>query len=110
MTTSADSETIREIRRLASDPSLVRPTRQATWDMVAQCLTKDDVCDKIIEWIDAGERVKPTTIHSIPGFIGTQAYEMKPRINTSLFYIKVALAELGGAGEHMVLFSVHPSN
>jgi hypothetical protein len=78
--------------------------------MVAQCLTKDDVCDKIIEWIDAGERVKPTTIHTIPGHVGMPAYEMKPRINHSLFYIKVALMKLGEQNEHMMLSSVHPDH
>lgn len=110
MTKSADPKIVAEIRRLASDPSLVRPSPQAKWDMVAQHLTTDDVCDKIIEWIDAGERLKLTTIHSLPGLKGQPAYEMKPRINNILFYIKVALIELGPPGEHLLLISVHPDH
>ena len=39
---------------------------------------------------------------------GRPAYEMKPRINNILFYIKVALVELGNPDERMLLISVHP--
>lgn len=106
----ADPQIVREIRRHATDRTCVHTTHQATLGMLAQQLTIDDVCDKIIEWIDAGERVKPTTIHTFPGLQGRPAYEMKPRINNILFYIKVALVELGNPNERMLLISVHPDN
>ncbi|NQT38496.1 MAG: hypothetical protein HQ581_13455 [Planctomycetes bacterium] len=109
---SADSHTIQEIRRLAVDPSRVRVTRGTEWDLLAHHLTKEDVCDKIIDWIDADERVKPTTIHSdrFPSLKGQEAYEMKPRIQGTLFYIKVALVELGQPDEYMLVISAHPNH
>lgn len=110
MAKSADPKIVQEIRRLASDPTRVQTIKQATLDMLGQHLTIDDVCDKIIEWIDAGERVKPTTIHSFPDLQGEPAYEMKPRMNNLLFYIKVALVELGNPDERMLLLSVHPDH
>ncbi|MGD0898449.1 MAG: hypothetical protein ABR915_11475 [Thermoguttaceae bacterium] len=110
MTKSADPKIVAEIRRLALDPTRVQTTKQATLDMLGQHLTIDDVCDKIIEWIDAGERVKPTSIHTFPGLQGQPAYEMKPRINSILFYVKVALVERGNPGERMLLISAHPDH
>ena len=110
MAKSADPGIIKEIRRFASDPTHVWPTRQAKSDMLAHGLTTEDVCDTIIDWIDARERVKLTTIHSVPGFVGMPAYEMKPRINGVLFYIKVVLMELESENERMLLFSVHPDH
>jgi hypothetical protein len=107
---SADPKIVQEIRRLASDPTRVQTTTQASWDMLGQHLTIDDVCDKIIEWIDAGQRVKPTTIHSLSPLKGQPAYEMKPRINNILFYIKLALVELGNPEERILLISAHPDH
>ena len=105
---SADSQTVQEIRRLAVDPSLVQITRTAEYDLMARNLGKADVCDEIVNWIDAGERVKPTTLHGFPGLVGQPAYEMKPRIQGTLFYVKVALVELGEPDEYMLLISAHP--
>jgi hypothetical protein len=110
MPTSADPAIVKEIRRLASDPTRVLPFGTAKWDMLAYGLTTDDVCGTIIEWIDAGERVKPTVIKKIPQFQGMPAYEMKPRIDSILFYIKVMLQEVGSSGERMLLISVHPDH
>lgn len=107
---SADSQTAQEIRRLASDPSQVHVGSQAKSDMLAWNLTTADVCDAIVEWIDAGERVKTTTLHSLSGLQGGTAYEMKPRIIGMLFYIKVALIDLGTPGEYMLLISAHPDH
>jgi len=108
MPTSADPAIVKEIRRLAADPTHVGLYGNAQWSMMAYSLTVDDVCEKIVEWIDAGERVKPTVIKEIPQFQGIPAYEMKPRINDILFYIKVLLREAGSSGEQMLLISVHP--
>jgi len=110
MSKSADPAIVKEIRRIASDPTRVLPFGTAKWDMVAHRLTTGDVCDKIIEWIDARERVKPVVINKIPQFLEMNAYEMKPRINNILFYIKVMLREAGNVGEQMLLISVHPSH
>ncbi len=108
MAKSADPGVVAEIRRLASDPQRVMITRTAQFDLVARHLTKDEICQVIIEWIDSGERIKPTTIHSFSGLQGQQAFELKPRIQGIVFYIKVALVEWQQPGEYLLLISAHP--
>lgn len=109
---SAEVRIVETIRRITSDSSRVVPTAQAKSDMLVYRLTTDDVCEKIIEWIDAGEQLKPTTIHSFPGLVGSVAYVMKPRINEILFYIKMVIAEPGTSNneEQILLLSVHPDH
>jgi hypothetical protein len=106
----ADSEILAEIRRLARNTSSVQVTKTVEYDLLAQRLSKADICDEIIDWIDRGEFVKETTLHSFPGHIGQPAYELKPRLNNTLFYIKVALVELDTPGEYMLIISAHPSH
>lgn len=108
MASQADPETIALIRRLAAAAGSVRPTKGAQYELLAYRLRGADVCDAIVNWIDAGERVKPTALHSIPGRIGQAAYEMKPRFDGRRFYIKVVIDDRGGAQECLVLLSVHP--
>ena len=106
----ADAETLKEICRLAADVKRVRFSRAAQYDMAAHHLTEADVRGKIIDWIGRGEPVKEVTIHSIPNLVGHSAYEIKPRMRNMLFYIKVALIELGRPGEHMLVISTHPDH
>lgn len=106
---SADPCVCQQLVRLARDPSRVRLTRTTEYDLLAHGLKKEDVCDEIIAWIDANQRVKPTTLHSVPGMTGQAAYEMKPRINKVLFYIKVTLVRLGTPDEYMLVLSAHPN-
>ena len=61
MAKSADPDVVAEIRRLASDSQRVMITRTAQFDLVARHLTKDEICQVIIDWIDSGERIKPTS-------------------------------------------------
>ena len=110
MANSADPDVVAEIRRLASDPQRVMITRMAQFDLVARHLTKDEICRVIIDWIDSGERIKPTTLHSFPGLQGQQAFELKPRIQGIVFYIKVALVEWRQPGEYLLLISAHPDH
>ena len=107
---SAEPHAVTEIRRLASDVSRVRPTSRTKWDLLAQGLTTEDICDRIVAWIDAREPVKEKPIHSFPGFVGEPAYEMKPRINDTLFYIRVVLVRLGDPDEYMLLMAAHPDH
>ena len=107
---SADPLLVQEIRRFASDPNDVMMTQTVQYDLVAHQLTKEEICQSIIRWIDAGERIKPTQLHSFPGLQGLPAYEMKPRIRGVLFYLKVALFELHQPGEYMLLISAHPDH
>jgi hypothetical protein len=109
-------KTLGEIRRLAADAGRVRLTKTAQFDLMAHGLTKADVCGEIIAWIDSGEPVKEVTIHTISALLGQPAYEVKPRMRSSLFnaevifYIKVILVESGKPGEYMLVVSTHPDH
>lgn len=107
---SADPSDIREIRRLASDPGKAKVTTTVEYDLLAHHLTKEDICDEIVAWIDAGERVRPTVLHTFPGLQRQPAFEMKPIVGGSLFYLKVTLVQLGQPGEYMLLISAHPDH
>jgi len=107
---SAKPDEVHQIRRLASDPSKVQMTKTVEYDLLANHLTKEDICDEIVAWIDAGERVKPTTLHTFPGLQGQPAFEMKPVIGGTLFYLKVTLIRLSQPDEYMLLVSAHPDH
>lgn len=106
MADKASAAEIVKIRALASKPDAVTTTKRVTFDLLGLRLTKDDICMKIISWIDGGGRVKPTTLHSVPGKVGNPAYEMKPTINGSLIYIKVTI-DKKVSGEEMLILSSH---
>ena len=78
---SAEPHQLADIRRLTLDPSKVRLTRTAEYDLLGRHLKKDDVCQAIVKWIDDGERVKLVTLRGADA--GATAYEMKPRIGNS---------------------------
>lgn len=107
---NADSDTIALLRQLAEAPRAVRPSPQTQSDLMAHALKVKDICQAIVDWIDAGERVKPTVLHSFAGRVGQAAYEMKPRINGVLFYIKVTIDDRGGPEECLALLSAHPDH
>lgn len=107
---SAGPQIIQEIRRLAFFPNDVILTGTATADLLARHLSIDDICAAIIDWIDSGQRVKPTTLHSFPGLQGEPAYEMKPRLGGVIFYLKLALIDLNQPGEYLLLISAHPDH
>lgn len=106
----ADSDTIAILRRLAEVPESVRRARQVQSDLVARGLQVGDVCQAIVDWIDAEGRVKPVTLHSFGGRVGQAAWEMKPRINGVLFYVKVTIDDRGGPEECLALLSAHPDH
>lgn len=95
---------------LASHPESVLTTTRVEYAFMGRNLTKADICDEIIALIDAGERVKGTTLHSVPGMLGQRAFEMKPRINDSLYYIKVVLQIPQGSNKTMLILSAHPNH
>jgi hypothetical protein len=104
----ADQHERAEIRRLASNPSKVEVSTTATYDLMARGLTKEDICDEIVAWIDNGERVKRVTLRG--RHAGQAAFEMKPRINGSLLYVKVTLCRLTQSDEFMLIISAHPDH
>jgi len=101
----ADAKERATIRRLACDSARVRVTTTAEYDLLARGLTKRDICDEIISWIDRGERMKKVTLRG--DHAGQPAFECKPRINGDLLYVKVTVCELGAPGENMLLISSH---
>src|SRR5262245_39853115 len=107
---NADSQTIALIRQLAADEGFAFISNQAMSDLMAHKLRQGDVADAIVDWIDAGERVKPTAIHSIPGREGDPAHEMKPKINGIVWYLKVAIDDRGGRNQGLALLSAHPDH
>jgi hypothetical protein len=107
-TTSADADERAEIRQLACNPTKVRATKTAEYDLLAHHLTKKGVCGEIVAWIDGGNRVKKVMLRG--QHAGQAAFEMKPRINNTLFYLRLTLCELSQPGEYMLLISVHPDH
>ena len=107
---SADPDAVALIRRLVLDRNKAWISKQARSDMLAHNLTLDDVCDAIIGWIDEGELVKPKVLHSFADRVGQRAWEMKPRIDGVLFYLKVTIDEEGMPGEALGILSCHPDH
>jgi len=105
---SADANERAAIRRFAADPSLVRVTKTTQYDLLGHDLTTEDICQAIIAWIDDGQRIKKVILRG--QHAGASAFEMKPRIDGTLFYLKVALCDLDGPDEYLLLISAHPDH
>ena len=106
----AEAAMVGAIRVLALAPDNVWVSHQAQSDLMAHGLTVGDVCAAIVGWIDAGFRVKPTTIKNIPARIGQAAYEMKPRLNDMVFYVKVVVEDADTESPRLSLLSAHPDH
>ncbi len=96
------------IRLLACDPTQVRVTKTAAYDLLGHQLTKEEVCDVIVAWLDAGEPVKKVTLRG--QHAGQNAFEMKPRIHKTLFYLNVTLCDLAAPDAYLLLISAHPDH
>ena len=110
MASDADSTTRSLIRQLAEENRFTCISNQAQSDLMAHKLKTGDVADAMVNWIDAGERVKPTVIHSFPGRQGDPAYEMKPKIDGVIWYVKVSIDNRGESDQGLALFSAHPDH
>lgn len=110
MASNADSQTSALIRQLAADEGFAFISNQAQSDLMAHKLRQGDVADAIVDWIDAGERVKETVLHSFSGRQGDPGYEMKPKINGVVWYLKVAIDDRGGRNQGLALLSAHPDH
>jgi hypothetical protein len=104
----ADAKERAAIRRLAEDPNLVRVTKTARYDLLGHDLTTEDVCRQIVNWIGDGQRVKKVTVRG--QHAGAPAFELKPRIDGTLFYLKVALCDMETADQYLLLISAHPDH
>ena len=105
---SADASERNRIRHFAADPSLVRVTRTTQYDLLGHNVSKEEICDEIVAWIDESQKVKKVMLRG--EHAGSSAFEMKPRINDQLFYLKVMLCDVGGEDDVMLLISAHPDH
>lgn len=105
---SADANERANLRRLAKNSATVRITRTAGYDLLAHHLTKDDICAEIVAWIDSGMRIKKVLLRG--QHAGQSAFEIKPHINSMLFYIKVTVCVAGDPGEYLLIVSAHPEH
>jgi len=103
----ADPQTVRDIRTLASRPEDVEVTTRANCDLWAENLKKEDICDAIVDWIDAGEHVEQITTNNVPDHLGDPAYVMKPEIAGARFYVKVTIRNQGEWRELLLIISSH---
>ena len=102
---SADANERAAIRRLAADPSLVRVTMTAQYDLLGSDLTSDDdVLPEMIAWIDGGERITESCLCADNTQAFQLAFEMKPMPFTRrFFYLKVAAyRDLNKPDEYML--------
>jgi hypothetical protein len=83
-------------------------TKTAQYDLLGHNLTKEDICNEIVRWLDAGQRVKKVILRG--EHVGAAAFEMKPRLKGTLFYLKVTLCDLGEPDETLLLISAHPDH
>lgn len=105
---SADDNERAALRRFAADSDSVRVTRTTQFDLLGHDLTAEDICEEIVAWIDRGERVKKVTLRG--EHEGSPDFEMKPRIDGTRFYVKVAICESETPEEYMLLISAHPDH
>jgi|ERR1019366_9346242 hypothetical protein len=105
---SADTNERLALRRIAAEPSGVRVTRTAEYDLLGHGLTKEDICAEIVAWIDGGNRVKKVVLRG--QHVGAPAFEMKPRIDNVMFYLKVAVCDSDDPDAYMLLISAHPDH
>ena len=75
--------------------------------MWAEGLTKEDVCDAICDWIEAGRPVAEITTEYVPEHKGEPAYVMTPKINDVDFYVKVTIIDAGEWREQLLIISTH---
>ncbi len=83
-------------------------TKTTEYDLLGHDLTTEDICQEIIAWIDAGQPIKKVSLRG--HHAEAPAFEMKPRIGSTLFYLKVALCDLETSDETMLLISAHPDH
>jgi hypothetical protein len=106
----ADPQTVQTIRELAAHPDRVRLTMRAKSDLWAEHLTKEDVCDAICDWIDAGKPLGVITTEHVAEHKGEPAYEMLPRVGDAELYVKVTIVDLGEWQEKLLIISSHRPN
>lgn len=77
---------------------------------MAWSLTKTDVCDAIVTWIDEGKEVEEIMTKYAAGHKGKPAYVMKPLLCGQVFYVKVTLPLNAEGIENLLIVSTHPDH
>ncbi|HOO56568.1 MAG TPA: hypothetical protein PLN69_07080 [bacterium] len=100
---------IKAIRKCALNPDKVRVTDRARASMVSLRFTKNEVCEAIVDWIDAKKAIEQDiSYHEI--YAGQKLYIMKPKIGEAQRYVKVSLLENDGKFYIMRIVSAHENN
>ncbi len=109
MASDADPPVKALIRALASRPDRVQTDAHATGNMLAWRLTMEDVCQAICDWIDRGERVKPTVVKTHPqALVGMPAYDLAPvPILSRRYYVRVTIYRPDASQDALLIVSVH---
>lgn len=105
---AARPEIVNCIRKLAAEPKKVRITFRCKYDIMAEGLTKHEICEEICSWINERKPVEEVVTKHAPGHIGKVAYVVKPSINNKGYYIKVAIEDLSASGKKLLIISAHP--
>jgi hypothetical protein len=107
----ADSKIIQLIYKLADDPSRVKATQKAIYDMLLYNLTIPGICEAIREWIEAKEPITQDVTSStephIKQHVGKVHYIMKPKIDGQKIFLKVGIEKDKETGEYMMIISSH---
>jgi len=103
----ADAEVVMLIYKLAGDPSRVKWTQRAYYDMLSSHLTVKGLCDAIQQWIDSRKEVIEDVTQEAKSHIGKLVYIMKPRIEGREIYLKVGIVNHPKTGKYMLIISSH---
>jgi len=108
--THADPQTVQTIRELAGQPDRVRLTMRAKCDLWAENLAKEDVCDAICDWVDAGKSLRVVITEHVAEHKGKPQYEMLPQVREAKLLVKVTIVDLGEWQEKLLIVSSHRPN
>jgi len=101
----ADPEAVKILHELAAHPENVTTTSTAKYDMMGLNLTKADICDTLLAWIDESKEVKQTVMRGKDA--GRPAYEIKPTLQGALLYCKFIVRDIDDQNKRLCIISAH---
>lgn len=82
------------IRKHALSPDDIHVTERATYEIWHHGLTKYEVCDAIVMWIDDGKAVEQDKTTNNSKHMGETIYIFNPvKINEKDYYVKVSFSK-----------------
>jgi len=102
-----EGKVLEKIKRFTRKPALVSWSKRAQWEIfVLEGLTKGNILEAIVNYIDDKKRVEERVMTDNPKHKGKKAYILKPEIEATLRYIKLQFININGT-EKMHIFSAH---